>query len=228
MIKSNDKKIFKNSFDYWIFDLDNTLYDINLRLFNKISKRITFFIIEHLKLSEKKAKILQRKLYLKYGLTLRGLIIENNIDPDPFLDFVHDVKHPELKIDYELIKLLTHIIGKKYIYTNASYCHAKNILSTLGVFELFDGILDIKKTNYIPKPDMKSYQIMKKMFHLNQFNINKSIFIEDTIDNLMPAKKIGMTTVWIENKLNDVNLKKKLTSVDYSFTNIKSFLKFIN
>ena len=75
---------------------------------------------------------------------------------------------------------------------------------------------------------MKSYQIMKKMFHLNQFNINKSIFIEDTIDNLMPAKKIGMTTVWIENKLNDVNLKKKLTSVDYSFTNIKSFLKFIN
>ena len=43
----------------------------------------------------------------------------------------------------------------------------------------------------------------------------------------MPAKKIGMTTVWIENKLNDVNLKK-LTSVDYSFTNIKSFLKFIN
>ena len=59
-------------------------------------------------------------------------------------------------------------------------------------------------------------------------NINKSIFIEDTIDNLMPAKKIGMTTVWIENKLNDVNLKKKLTSVDYSFTNIKSFLKFIN
>ena len=93
---------------------------------------------------------------------------------------------------------------------------------------MFDGILDIKKTNYIPKPDMKSYQIMKKMFHLNQFNINKSIFIEDTIENLMPAKKIGMTTVWIENKLNDVNLKKKLTSVDYSFTNIKSFLKFIN
>ena len=41
-------------------------------------------------------KILQREMYLKYGLTLRGLIVEKNIDHDSLLNYVHEVSHPEL------------------------------------------------------------------------------------------------------------------------------------
>ena len=37
--------IYQNSFQNWIFDLDNTMYDINLGLFKKISNRITEFIM---------------------------------------------------------------------------------------------------------------------------------------------------------------------------------------
>ena len=37
--------IYQNSFQNWIFDLDNTIYDINLGLFKKISNRITDFIM---------------------------------------------------------------------------------------------------------------------------------------------------------------------------------------
>tara|TARA_B100000965_G_C19580208_1_gene753176 strand:+ start:645 stop:1337 length:693 start_codon:yes stop_codon:yes gene_type:complete len=227
MITKSSNKIIKDNFDHWVFDLDNTLYDIKLGLFKKISERITTYIVNYLKLPELEAKILQREMYLKYGLTLRGLIVEKNIDPDSFLNYVHDVSHPELKKDNELKGLLKNLPGNKYVYTNASYKHAENILLNLGIYDLFKKIIDIKDTNYIPKPDPRSYEIMKKKFDLNELNINRSILIEDTISNLIPAKNLGMTTVWIENKLNYPNFKKNIKIVDYSFKNVKSFLRFI-
>ena len=227
MFKQNSVSIYKDSCDFWIFDLDNTLYDINLGVFKKISKRITKFIIDEFQLNEDKAKILQREMYLKYGLTLRGLIIEKKINPDKFLDFVHDVDHPELKTDNELISLLKNLSGKKCIYTNAPYNHAKKILTLLGIFDIFDDILDIKNTDYIPKPDIASFEIMKRKLGISFEFGKKSIFVEDTLKNLKPAKQIGMSTVWMENKLNLEEFKKDFSFVDYSFKNIKSFLKFV-
>ncbi len=227
MFKQNSVSIYKDSYDFWIFDLDNTLYDIKLGVFKKISKRITKFIIDELQLNEDKAKILQREMYLKYGLTLRGLIIEKKINPDKFLDFVHDVDHPELKTDNELISLLKNLNGKKCIYTNAPYSHAKKILTLLGIFDIFDDILDIKNTDYIPKPDIASFEIMKRKLGISFEFGKKSIFVEDTLKNLKPAKQIGMSTVWMENKLNLEEFKKDFSFVDYSFKNIKSFLKFV-
>ena len=227
MFKQNPASIFKDSYDFWIFDLDNTLYDINLGVFKKISKRMTKFIINELELDEDKAKTLQKEMFLKYGLTLRGLILEKKINPDRFLNYVHDVDHPELERDNELISLLKNLNGKKYIYTNAPYNHAKKILTVLGAFDLFDDILDIKKTEYIPKPDLTSFEIMQRKFGISFKNVKKSIFIEDTVKNLKPAKQIGMSTVWIENKLNCEEFKKDFSFVDYSFKNVKSFLKFV-
>ena len=227
MFKKNFTSIFKDSYDFWIFDLDNTLYDINLGVFKKISKRMTKFIINELELDEDKAKTLQKEMFLKYGLTLRGLIVEKKINPDRFLNYVHDVDHPELERDNELISLLRNLSGKKYIYTNAPYSHAKKILNVLGAFDLFDDILDIKKTDYIPKPDLTSFEIMQRKFGISFKNVKKSIFIEDTVKNLKPAKQIGMSTVWIENKLNCEEFKKDFSFVDYSFKNVKSFLKFV-
>ena len=227
MFKQNPTSIFKDSYDFWIFDLDNTLYDITLGVFKKISKRMTKFIINEFELDEDKAKTLQKEMFLKYGLTLRGLIVEKKINPDRFLNYVHDVDHPELERDNELISLLKNLNGKKYIYTNAPYSHAKKILNVLGAFDLFDDILDIKKTDYIPKPDLTSFEIMQRKFGISFKNVKKSIFIEDTVKNLKPAKQIGMSTVWIENKLNCEEFKKDFSFVDYSFKNVKSFLKFV-
>ena len=57
--------------------------------------------------------------------------------------------------------------------------------------------------------------------------MDKAIFIEDTARNLVPAKKLGMSTVWMENSFNANDFKKNFTYIDYSFKNVKSFLKFI-
>ena len=227
MLKENTNPIYCDSFDYWIFDLDNTIYDIKLGLFKKVSKRITQYIVNYFKIPNEEALKLQREMYYKYGLTLRGLIIEKNMDPKGFLDFVHDVDFSELQKDIELKKLLKQLKGKKYIYTNASYEHAKNILSCLDIFKEFDNIIDIKITNYIPKPNIEAYQIMKKRLQLKENNFCKAVFIEDTVKNLIPAKNLGMSTIWIENNFNYNEYKKNFTYIDYSFKNVKSFLKFI-
>jgi putative hydrolase of the HAD superfamily len=197
---------FINEYDYWIFDLDNTIYDFHLGLFRRISQRMTEYIKSLFNINHDEALSLQKNMYKKYGLTLRGLIIEKNIDPEPFLNYVHDVGFDDLK-------------------TNASFHHAKNILKSMGIFEEFEIIFDIKDANYIAKPDFKSYDMMKEKFGLNNNNINRSIFFEDTAKNLKPASELGMGTVWIENDFNRKEADIYQEYIDFTGSDIKTILR---
>ena len=219
--------IYQNSFQNWIFDLDNTIYDINLGLFKKISNRITKFIISKYSLDIDQAKKIQKEYYLKYGLTLRGLIVEKKLEPEEFLDYVHDVEHPELKKNDQLISKIRILEGKKIIFTNATSKHAKKILKILELEDDFDQIIDIKDLEYIPKPDKRSYKKLLKCLNLNKENLDKTIFFEDTVKNLIPAKELGITTVWIKNSINEKDFLKNFNFIDYSFNNLNEFLDTI-
>ena len=222
------KKIFNDSFENWIFDLDNTVYDINAGVFEKISSRITDFIITALSVTREEANIVRSNMYKKYGLTLTGLMREYGIAPDEYLDYIHDVSHPELKYDKQLKLNLKNLSGRKFIYTNASKNHSKNILSVMGIEAEFEKILDIKATQYLPKPDPKSYNIMLKAFGISGDQIGNSIFIEDTAKNLRPAKSLGIKTVWIENEFNLKDYRENSEFIDYKYSDLKSFLNDID
>ena len=219
--------IYQNSFQNWIFDLDNTMYDINLGLFKKISNRITDFIMSKYSLDIDQAKKIQKEYYLKYGLTLRGLIVEKKLEPDEFLDYVHDVEHPELKKNDQLISKIRILEGKKIIFTNATSKHAKKILNILELEHDFDQIIDIKDLEYIPKPDKRSYKKLLECLNLNKENLDKTIFFEDTVKNLIPAKELGITTVWMKNSMNEKDFMKNCNFIDYSFNNLNEFLDTI-
>ena len=219
--------IYQNSFQNWIFDLDNTMYDINLGLFKKISNRITDFIMSKYSLDIDQAKKIQKEYYLKYGLTLRGLIVEKKLEPEEFLDYVHDVEHPELKKNDQLISKIRTLEGKKIIFTNATSKHAKKILKILELEHDFDQIIDIKDLEYIPKPDKRSYKKLLECLNLNKENLDKTIFFEDTVKNLIPAKELGITTVWMKNSINEKDFKKNFNFIDYSFNNLNEFLDTI-
>ena len=45
-----------------------------------------------LKLSPDDAFRLQKDYYRRYGTTLRGLMLEHGMEPDDFLDFVHQIE----------------------------------------------------------------------------------------------------------------------------------------
>ena len=219
--------IYQNSFQNWIFDLDNTIYDINLGLFKKISNRITDFIMSKYSLDIDQAKKIQKEYYLKYGLTLRGLIVEKKLEPDEFLDYVHDVEHPELKKNDQLISKIRILEGKKIIFTNATSKHAKKIFKILELEHDFDQIIDIKDLEYIPKPDKRSYKKLLECLNLNKENLDKTIFFEDTVKNLIPAKELGITTVWMKNSINEKDFIKNCNFIDYSFNNLNEFLDTI-
>ena len=219
--------IYQNSFQNWIFDLDNTMYDINLGLFKKISNRITDFIMSKYSLDIDQAKKIQKEYYLKYGLTLRGLIVEKKLEPEEFLDYVHDVEHPELEKNDQLISKIRILEGKKIIFTNATSKHAKKILKILELEHDFDQIIDIKDLEYIPKPDKRSYKKLLECLNLNKENLDKTIFFEDTVKNLVPAKELGITTVWMKNSINEKDFKKNFSFIDYSFNNLSEFLDTI-
>lgn len=219
--------IYQNSFQNWIFDLDNTIYDINLGLFKKISNRITDFIMSKYSLDIDQAKKIQKEYYLKYGLTLRGLIVEKKLEPEEFLDYVHDVEHPELKKNDQLISKIRILEGKKIIFTNATSKHAKKILKILELEHDFDQIIDIKDLEYIPKPDKRSYKKLLECLNLNKENLDKTIFFEDTVKNLIPAKELGITTVWMKNSINEKDFIKNFNFIDYSFNNLNEFLDTI-
>ena len=219
--------IYQNSFQNWVFDLDNTIYDINLGLFKKISNRITDFIMSKYSLDIDQAKKIQKEYYLKYGLTLRGLIVEKKLEPEEFLDYVHDVEHPELKKNDQLISKIRILEGKKIIFTNATSKHAKKILKILELEHDFDQIIDIKDLEYIPKPDKRSYKKLLECLNLNKENLDKTIFFEDTVKNLIPAKELGITTVWMKNSINEKDFMKNCNFIDYSFNNLNEFLDTI-
>ena len=219
--------IYQNSFQNWIFDLDNTMYDINLGLFKKISNRITDFIMSKYSLDIDQAKKIQKEYYLKYGLTLRGLIVEKKLEPEEFLDYVHDVEHPELKKNDQLVSKIRILEGKKIIFTNATSKHAKKILKILELEHDFDQIIDIKDLEYIPKPDKRSYKKLLECLNLNKENLDKTIFFEDTVKNLIPAKELGITTVWMKNSINEKDFIKNCNFIDYSFNNLNEFLDTI-
>ena len=108
---------------HWVFDLDNTLYPASSNLFSKIDIRMKKFIINKLNVSPDDAYTIQKKYYFKYGTTLAGLMKNHNINPEEFLDYVHNIDVSSLKKDLKLQKILKFLPGNKYIcllYTSPS------------------------------------------------------------------------------------------------------------
>ena len=81
----------------WVFDLDNTLYPHHLNLWQQVDERIRDFIARFLGIGDEDAYRMQKDFYRRYGTTLPGMMIEHGIEPDDFLDFVHEIDHSPLE-----------------------------------------------------------------------------------------------------------------------------------
>jgi len=210
---------------FFIFDLDNTLYSGQTKVFERIDKRMSSYIAKKLNVDLIKAREIQKKYFYDTGTTLSGLMKYNNVDPHEFLNFVHDIDISWLPKDLLLKKELTKIKEKKYIFTNGSHAHVKNITRQLGIEDLFDGVFDITDADFIPKPLVEPYKKIIKKFNLDP---KKSILIEDIAHNLKQAKYLGMKTVWLENGEAFASKDKDKPYIDYKIKNLASFLQEIN
>ena len=188
----------------WVFDLDNTLYPPEENIFSQIDKKMTTFIAENLKISHEEAFNIQKQNFIDHGTTLAGFMNTGNskINPDKFLEYVHDINLNSLIEDNKLRKILLMLPGKKYIFTNGTKKHAENVLKKLNLENIFQSIFGIKEANYLPKPNIETYNLFLK---INNIDPKTSIMFEDMGRNLIPAKELGMTTVLLERKLPNKN-----------------------
>ncbi len=183
--------------DAWVFDLDNTLYPASTNLFAQIDVRMKTFIAKALNMTVDDAFKLQKQYFHKYGTSLRGLTLHHDIDPDAFLDYVHDIDHSVLNADARLDALLAALPGRKLIYTNGSAYHAESVVKRLGVAHHFADIFDIRASAYIPKPDPAAYATMIAKHAVTP---TKAVMFEDSHKNLAPAAALGMKTVWVRHE----------------------------
>ena len=188
---------------YLLVDLDGVCYGSHNgypleKVFGMVSKRMTKFIQEKLNLDEKKAKELQTDYFYKYNTSLNGLMLHHNVVGEEFLKYVHDIDISFMKEDKIMRNEIEQLDMEKFIFTNGSAEHAKNILTHLGIYDLFgrDKVFDIQDAGYVPKPEAATFDLMTKKFGINP---KETIYIEDIAKNLSIGHERGCTTVWLIN-----------------------------
>jgi len=211
----------------WIFDLDNTLYSADSGIFQQVHDLMGKFVSSHLDIGIEEAKIIQKNYYKQHGTTLRGMMDNHGVDPDHFLAEVHKLDYSIVGPNHKLNEALKKLQGRKIIYTNANMQHALEVLERIELSNFFDEIYDIKMANYIPKPELAPYKQMIAQFDIET---KSSAMFDDIAKNLVPAKTVGFTSVWIdagyENFSDDIKSSKQY--LDHETTNITEFLEDVN
>jgi len=180
----------------WIFDLDDTLHDASRHIFPQINSSMTAYLQEHLQLEEAAANVLRQHYWRRYGATLSGLMRHHGTDPEHFLWHTH--QFPELDSMVLREPRLRHVLrslpGKKVVFSNAPHHYAKAVLKLLRLTDLFDELVAVEQTGYRPKPDYFGFrQVMRR----HKVRATQCVMVEDSLENLRAAKRLGMRTVWV-------------------------------
>jgi putative hydrolase of the HAD superfamily len=180
--------------DHWVFDLDNTLYSHESRVWPQVNERITLFLQHLFGLDGLSAHALRNYYYHRYGTTLNGLMEEHQIDPDAFLSFAHDIDLSLLEPDPALGAAISALPGRKLILTNGSVAHARNVAGKLGIIEHFEDVFDIVHAGFLPKPARETYE---RFLAKHAVDPGRAAMFEDIEKNLIVPSELGMKTVLI-------------------------------
>ena len=210
--------------DCWIFDLDNSLYPASTNLFELIDVRMGEFIAQLLGCDRIEARAVQKGFFRDHGTTLAGLMKEHGVDPRAFLDYVHDIDLARLSADPRVVAALDRLPGRKLVFTNGDETYARRVLDRLGLANAFDGVHDIHAMDYVPKPHPGAYAAMCERWSIDPA---RALFAEDMARNLVPAKQLGMTTVWVDNGSEQASHETDLAFIDYRIADIADWLEEI-
>ena len=182
----------------WIFDLDNTLHDATPHIFPHINRSMTAYLQQHLQLDEAAANALRLHYWYRYGATLSGLMRHHGTDPEHFLWHTH--QFPELSRMVLRVPRLRHVLkalpGKKVVFSNAPQHYVHAVLKLLRVDDLFDDVMAVEHTRYRPKPDNFGFI---RLLRRHRIRAAQCVMIEDNLENLHAAKRLGMRTVWVNS-----------------------------
>jgi putative hydrolase of the HAD superfamily len=187
----------KTSFSHvstWVFDLDNTLYPPEARLFDLIEVRMTAWVMDVLRVDHAEADRLRKHYWHTHGTTLAGLMREHDVDPEPYLVDVHDISMESLQPDPTLAAAIRSLPGRRIVYTNGCAPYAERVLAARGLSGLFDAIYGVEHAGFLPKPEREAFDAV---FTQDKLVPQTAAMFEDDPRNLAVPHDLGMRTVHV-------------------------------
>jgi putative hydrolase of the HAD superfamily len=210
----------------WVFDLDHTLYTLDETQHVEMEERICRFVQRHFGLPREAAWERQKRYLKDYGSTLGGLMARDRIDPDAYHDAINDIEALDLKPDAALQRGLQRLPGRRFVFTNNCGRFAHAVLTRLGVDDLFHAIVDARAMNFVPKPQAGAYAALLAR---GAFDPRRAALFDDSPRNLVPARALGMTTVWYNDGLGQSHwrIDDPALHIDHETDHLPSFLNAI-
>jgi putative hydrolase of the HAD superfamily len=182
----------------WIFDLDNTLHDARPHIFPSMHLQINQYLMRHFGVDEAGANAMRRGFWLRYGTTLKGLMRHYGTDPRRFLRETHQFPGLAAMVVSEnaLHHALARLPGRKLIFSNAPRHYVEEVVRALGVARFFDAVYSIESTRFHPKPALRGFRVLLRGHDLDP---HRCALVDDALENLRAAKRLGMGTVWVSS-----------------------------
>jgi len=178
----------------WVFDLDNTLYPPETRLFDQIERRMIDWVMRNLGVDAGEADRLRRTYWREHGTTLAGLMTHHGIDPEGYLHEVHNIDFGALRPDPDLADHIARLPGRRIVYTNGSAPYARQVLAARGLGAVFDAVYGVEHAGYRPKPERAAFETV---FALDRVETGLAAMFEDDPRNLAAPHAMGMRTVHV-------------------------------
>lgn len=180
----------------WIFDLDNTLHDARARIFPAMHRQINEYLQRYFGVDEAGADAIREKFWRTYGTTLNGLMRHHGADPRHFLRETH--VFPELADMVVRENALRHALrrlgGTKLVFSNAPRHYVEQVLQAIDLDREFAGVYTIEDARFRGKPALHGFHALLRTHHLDP---HRCAFVDDMLENLRPAHRLGMSTVWV-------------------------------
>jgi putative hydrolase of the HAD superfamily len=120
---------------------------------------------------------------------------EHGAEPDAYLHYVHDIDLSDLGPDRALAEVIARLPGRRFVFTNGCRDHAARILDRLEMTDLFEAVWDIRSMDFAPKPQPRAYS---SVVEAARVTCGEAAMFDDIARNLVPARALGMTTVWLK------------------------------
>lgn len=181
----------------WLFDLDNTLHNATPHIFPHINRSMREYIERYLGVDSREANRIRQGYWERYGATLLGMIRHHAIDPHHFLRETHQFPDLARMIVFEkpLLHTLRRLPGRKILFSNAPQHYTTAVLALTGLARYFDAIYTVESLHFRPKPKPEGFRALLRAEGLSA---RTCIMVEDSLPNLVTAKKLGMKTVWVK------------------------------
>jgi putative hydrolase of the HAD superfamily len=183
----------------WIFDLDNTLHDARVRIFPAMHDQINAFLKREFGIDDAGANAMRERFWRTYGTTLEGLARHHGVHPRRFLAETHVFPElADLVVHENALKHALRLLGgTKLVFSNAPRHYVEQVLRAIGLDRYFHGVYTIEDARYRGKPALHGFHFLLRKHHLDA---HRCAFIDDALENLRAAHRLGMSTVWVSSE----------------------------